>query len=100
MYIAKVLSVATTLLASTLSVVAIPQASSVYVGLGNQCGWIGGVNYQCWPGMTCDRMPGAATKTCIYISSAGGTCNPDHYKCASGLKCVTPPGQWNGVCKA
>jgi hypothetical protein len=100
MYIAKALSVATILLASTLGITAMPSATSVNVGLGNECGLINGVNYKCWPGMTCDKMPGATVKTCVYVSQAGGACNPDHTKCAAGLTCVIPEGQWAGVCKA
>jgi hypothetical protein len=72
-----------------------------YVGLANKCGLIGGVDNQCLPGLTCDIMPGARYKTCIYISSVGGTCNRDYTRCAEGLTCVYPyDGAWHGVCQA
>jgi hypothetical protein len=101
MYIAKVLSVATALLASALGITALtpPPDEIQYVGLGNKCGMTVKVDYRCLPGLTCTTMPGATTKTCVYISQTGGFCNRDHYKCAEGLTCVIAPGHWSGVCQ-
>jgi hypothetical protein len=77
-----------------------PSGSPVFVGLANPCGVIDGVNYVCLPnsGLTCDTMPGQTQRICVRTSQLGGPCNNQFTKCATGLTCDIPFGQWAGTC--
>ncbi|RKP24903.1 hypothetical protein SYNPS1DRAFT_29351 [Syncephalis pseudoplumigaleata] len=74
----------------------------VPVGLENRCGIINNVNYVCrtdqTPPLTCATMPGQTQTICLQTSQEGGPCNNQFTRCAAGLTCVIPPGQWQGRC--
>ncbi|KAI8058183.1 hypothetical protein BDF22DRAFT_652298 [Syncephalis plumigaleata] len=49
-------------------------------------------------GLTCDTMPGQTQRICVTTSPLGGPCNNQFTKCATGLSCNIPFGQWAGTC--